>query len=334
MKFTFSRNTLLKITAVTITIGLLAILFSQIQVGDVIRTLAGIKSSYLIAGFLVYSISYLFRALRFQILLNKEIRTHDIFKIVCIHNLVNCILPARTGELSYVYLLKKVHKKATGEGIATLFMARIFDLFAIILLFLFSIFFIQDGSSAIIGTIWVVIAVIIILVALVILIFYSGRDLLNSIKCYSEKLNLVRWSSWRYILAKGEETIDCLEKTLSSGSYVYIQVVLLTSGVWLSLYAVIYLLVIGMGISLGFPETLFASTFTIVSTVLPISGIAGFGTIEGAWTIGFMLVGVPKEEAIISGFSYHLVTIVYFLILGLYGLLIQKIWIHIATNND
>jgi len=103
------RENISKILAVVITIALVAILLSQIRIADVIATLAGIDPLYLIAGFVLYVCSYFFRALRFHILLNGEVGLWDLFNIVCVHNMMNNILPARTGELSYIYLLKRFY---------------------------------------------------------------------------------------------------------------------------------------------------------------------------------------------------------------------------------
>jgi len=66
-----TRKTIAKLSAVVITIALVAILLSQIRISDVITTLAGIDPLYLVAGFILYACSYFFRALRFHILLNR-----------------------------------------------------------------------------------------------------------------------------------------------------------------------------------------------------------------------------------------------------------------------
>ena len=55
-----TRQTIAKISAVVITVALVAILLSQIQIADIITTLAGIDPLYLIAGFVLYVCSYFF----------------------------------------------------------------------------------------------------------------------------------------------------------------------------------------------------------------------------------------------------------------------------------
>jgi uncharacterized membrane protein YbhN (UPF0104 family) len=81
-----NEKTIVKISAVVITIVLVAILLSQIRIADVISTLAGIDPRYLIAGFVLYACSYFFRALRFHFLLNREIGLRDLFSDYLLKN--------------------------------------------------------------------------------------------------------------------------------------------------------------------------------------------------------------------------------------------------------
>ncbi len=318
--------TLTKAVAVVITIVLLAILLSQVSVADVVTTLTSINPLYLAAGFLLYACCYLFRALRFWILLNGELGLKDLFRIVCVHNMVNSILPARTGELSYVYLLKKVHRRSVGDGVATLVVARMFDIVVIVIFFLLALQLMRDTPSALVGFAWVGGVVLVIVIVSFTLLVYSGRFFLNCVKSLFEMFHFVRWNLVKFLLAKAEETVESLDRIKSPGLFKYLQLFLVSCGNWLSLYLLVYLLLMGMGISVGFCAVLFASTFVLISTILPVQGIGGFGTIEGAWTIGFMLIGLTKVDAISSGFIYHITLILYFLIFGIYGSLSLRVW--------
>lgn len=62
------------IAAATVTAVLLYLLLSQIDPHDIISTLKGIDASYLAGGFILYSLCNIFRALRFHILLDQEIK--------------------------------------------------------------------------------------------------------------------------------------------------------------------------------------------------------------------------------------------------------------------
>jgi len=106
-----TRRHLARASAVVVTAALLALLLSHVEMSDLVATLKSIEPGYVLLGLGAYASCYLFRALRFYVLLNREVRVADLFAIVCVHNMVNDILPARSGELSYIYLLKKLHHK-------------------------------------------------------------------------------------------------------------------------------------------------------------------------------------------------------------------------------
>ena len=72
------RETIAKISAVVITIALVAILLSQIRIGNIGKTLASIGPIYVIIGFVLYIFSYFFRALRFHILLNNKVSIRNL----------------------------------------------------------------------------------------------------------------------------------------------------------------------------------------------------------------------------------------------------------------
>ena len=318
-----NRKTITKISAVGITIALVAILLSQIGVSDVITTLAGIDPLYLIAGFVLYICSYFFRALRFHILLNKEVGLRDLFNIVCVHNMVNNILPARTGELSYIYLLKKLHGRKTGEGIATLFVARVFDFIAISLLFFISALIIRDLPEMIIKAVWVIAFFMVSIVILLITLLCFGNSFINLVRNFFRRFNLEKKYFVDYLLRKGEEMVEHFEEIKTTGKI--IELVIISVGIWLFLYSLNYTLIRAMDINLYFFAVLLGSTFAIFTTVLPIQGIGGFGTFESGWAVGFVTMGLAKEVAISSGFGYHIMILIYFMILGCYGILRIKI---------
>ena len=315
-----TRETIAKISTVVITIVLVAILLSQIQIGAVITTLASINPLFLIAGFVLYACSYFLRALRFHILLNRKVGLRDLFNIVCVHNLVNNILPARTGELSYIYLLKKLHNKKAGEGIATLFVARVFDFIAISLLFFISALMIQDLPEMIMKAVWVIGFLLVVIVILLTILLYFGESFLNRVRRFFRMFNLDKKYFADYLLRKGEEAVESFDEIKTNGKVRAIEVIIISFGIWLFMYSINYALITAININLDFFAVLLASTFSLFTTVLPIQGIGGFGTYEGGWTVGFIAVGLTKEVAISSGFTVHIIGLIYFLIMGIYGI--------------
>jgi len=75
------------------------------------------------------------------------------------------------------------------------------------------------------------------------------------------------------------------------------------------------------GYNFSFPAASLGTAFTKLTSVLPIYGIGGFGTTEGFWSLGFVALGVEKTTAIVTGFVYHIFSILYTLIVGITSLL-------------
>jgi len=307
-----------KISVVVITIVLVAILLSQIQIADVITTLAGIDPLYLAVGFVLYVCSYFFRALRFHILLNNKVSIKHLFSIVCVHNMANNILPARTGEASYVYLSKKLHNIPVGAGVASLMVARVFDLITISFLFFVSAILIRDLPDMVSKIIWLIVGLLVFVLLLLLALVFFGEIFIDLIRRVANGINALRFSSVQYLLRKGDEMARSFKLMKSKK---LLGCVFMTSMMlWCSQYSMLCILANAMGISLTIWCMVFAITFVFFTTILPIQSIGGFGIIEGGWALGFMVMGISKEISISSGFGFHIILLTFALVLGALGL--------------
>ena len=316
------KGKIVKLSAVVITIVLVAILLSQIQIGDVITTIAGIDPLYLIAGFVLYTCSYFFRALRFYVLLNKEVRLRDLFNIVCVHNMVNNILPARTGELSYVYLVKKLHDVPTGDGIATLIVARVFDFFTISFFFLISVMLIENLPPLTAKTIWFLVGFLILMLIILCSFLYSGKMFMDVIGRIATR-NGVKNRRWvQYLFRKAKETVQSFNEIKSKR--IIVTAILASMGLWIFTYSIIFAFAEGMHLQLGFLEMILAFTFLTAINTLPLRSVAGFGTTESAWTLVLMGFNIPMTVAIATGFGIHILLLGYVIIFGIFGLVLIR----------
>ncbi len=80
-----------------------------------------------------------------------------------------------------------------------------------------------------------------------------------------------------------------------------------------------------MGMNISIWKLNFALLFGALFALLPIHGPAHFGTMEAPWVVILYFLGVPKGDAITSGFSLHIIIIMYSIIMGLYGALSLRI---------
>jgi glycosyltransferase 2 family protein len=314
-----NRKTLTKITAICITIILVAVLFTQISPGDISRTLSQINPFFLAAAFIMYAGCYFFRTLRYSYLLDKEIPVKELFPIVCLHNLLNQILPAKTGELSYIYLIQKLHNRSTGEGIATLFLARMFDVISISVLFLISFIFIIPSVTANQGVIYSVIVLLLLFIGIMLLFLYKARFCMERVSAFLFFIHAGTTKAGNFIIKKGTETVTALEKSGSGGYYSYGVVFVLSCGIWGALYSCTIILVTAMNLDLPILFIIFACSFGFMTAILPVQGVGNFGSFEVGWTAGFISIGVPVELAISTGFGYHIINILFTILLGVYG---------------
>jgi uncharacterized membrane protein YbhN (UPF0104 family) len=67
-----------------------------------------------------------------------------------------------------------------------------------------------------------------------------------------------------------------------------------------------YVLLRGFGIETSFIKVVSGSSVGIMASVLPISGVGNWGTLEAGWAAGFLIAGLNKEKVIALGFGVHI----------------------------
>jgi hypothetical protein len=92
---------------------------------------------YLLAAFVIYYLGFPLRGFRWQRLLlyaGTKISLRDSTEIIFISWLVNCLVPAKLGDVYRAWLLKANYVVSLSRTFGTVFIERIFDLFAIAIL--------------------------------------------------------------------------------------------------------------------------------------------------------------------------------------------------------
>ena len=116
---------------------LLLIIFAlTIDIGEMWNTFEKANYLVLVPGILAYFLGVGFRTLRWQVLLSgiDKIKIQTLFPIVVIGYMANNILPFRLGELIRGYYLKNKTGVPTATALSTIFVERIMDGLALILI--------------------------------------------------------------------------------------------------------------------------------------------------------------------------------------------------------
>jgi uncharacterized protein (TIRG00374 family) len=195
--------------------------------------------------------------------------------------------------------------------------ARVLDFITISLLFFISSLFVSDLPEMFSNIIWVVVLFTALLAIFLIVLLYAGEIFLKFADAVFTTIKLNKNSVVNFFLRKAREVVDSFTNIKNNGKMM--ELFIISFVIWFILYSLNYTLIKSLDMDIGFFEVLLASTFVVFMSVLPVQGLGGFGTYEVGWTIGFIGIGLTKELAINSGIVIHIIGIIYYVLLGMYG---------------
>jgi uncharacterized protein (TIRG00374 family) len=257
-------------------------------------------------GSVAYLLAIYLRALRFRWLIHSTaVPPLQLFAITVFYHLSLMILPSKLGELSYPYLLNRRSGLGMTEGLASLIASRVYDFFIVLIIFLFAIIGFHDLLQI---NLPLTILFSVLLTLFVLFSFFHMSYALKWGAVFIEKIagwvglkdsKAIRWTQ-RKIHEMAEDFYAIKARKT------YYSVTLASLGSWMAIYFVCFAFMKGFGIELPLIEVVFGSTIAVIANALPISGLGNWGTLEAGWAAGFLIVGLPKEKAIATGFGVHI----------------------------
>ncbi|MBN1881673.1 MAG: flippase-like domain-containing protein [Deltaproteobacteria bacterium] len=279
----------------------LYLLWRSVDVAESLRTFSGVRIGTACAAAGIYIVQYFFLAVRWRLLNRGRVGIGSCYAITAVHNMTNNVLPFRTGELAYPYLLKRHFNIGLGDSTATLFYARIFDLVAMVLFFIGSLAFV---GRDVLQTIAESKGEILQFTLLVVLI---GGVLLGMYVLLDRWANNQDTEKHEGLRGKVRGAFRSLTEGLARVEIVSISVKMFVSSlaIFLARYAFFMYALRAFGIDLVFGESVAASTLAILGAIFPLQGVGGYGTVETGWVLGLVLIGVEAPTALMAGFGVH-----------------------------
>ena len=153
--------------------------FDWSEVGSLIR---GADPTFLLYAFLAYYATFPLRGLRWKYILSKtgtEVKLKDSTEILFLSWFVNCLVPAKLGDLYRAYLLRANYGASLSRTVGTVFVERIADIIVIAILALTAGYWSFRGRSRPeIDLIFIFgIIVAISLIIMLVVLRYGGRRL-------------------------------------------------------------------------------------------------------------------------------------------------------------
>lgn len=251
-----------------------------------------------------YFAALILKAVRFRFFLSHKISLSEMFSIVSAHSFWNNILPFRSGELSYLYLLRKHGAVGRGEGITSLLVARIFDASVVMIFFAISVaFFLPQGLTALFGkqiSVGIGFASAFIVGFALIIFYNSGAvgflDLVIA--------RFVRSKQAIRVFERIREVILSFSRVKNFSEF--LKFFFFSVAVWIADLFFVWAALEATDISLSFGGAFFIAAFPVAAALLPLQNPAGLGTFEGVLAGGLIILGISPAVAFGAGFLLHL----------------------------
>jgi uncharacterized protein (TIRG00374 family) len=265
---------------------------------------------YLLAAFVIFYLGFPLRGLRWTILIRQTgfpLQVRDATEIIFLSWLVNCLVPAKLGDIYRAYLLKINSTVSLSRTFGTVFIERILDLFAIVVLGLAAGFVsFRSGLPAEIQLVFAAGVVVVVLLAGGLLTMRNfGRRIIARLP----------------LPARIVEFYDRFEEGVfaSVGMRALPGLVVITGLVWATEATRLYLVVQALGMTdvhLGISGAFFIALSASLLTAIPITP-AGLGFVEGA-VVGLLTLvyKVPNTEAIAITVVDRTISVLTIIVLG------------------
>lgn len=274
-----------------------------------------IRWGWLGLALLAYLVNILLRALRFtNLIYSRPVKWLELIPVSALHNILMYILPAKTGDVTYIFIAKNRLDLALTEGTATLFAARFYD-FSVVALFLIILLpFSKDEMPDWIYLPAILFCVLILIGTLGILAFLkfdkskieSGILPLKVQEQTPAYQNRLRTAWNKFIVG--------LREIQEHGAHG--KVALITAGIWLCVYSNFYFAAKSMGLPVAFYHIAIISIVMIPLTLLPLQGFANIGTHEIGWTSVLVAFNYPYKTALAIAAGSHFILLLSVLVSG------------------
>lgn len=283
------------IVSIVLPIALLALFVRSLpgfRLDELPGTILAADPLLLLAAFLVFYIGFPLRGMRWASIVRRTgypLGTRDATEIIFLSWLVNCLVPAKLGDLYRAWLLKLNSPVSLSRTFGTVFIERILDLFAIVSLGLAAGFVsFRTGLPTEVQIVFAIGIVFVIGLAVGLLTLRNfGRRLLGRLP----------------VPPRIVEFYDRFEEGVFSsvGLRALPPLVVLTGLIWATEAMRLYLVVEALGlpdVHLGISGAFFIALSASLLTAVPLTP-AGIGFVEGG-VVGLLTIvyGVPQTEAL------------------------------------
>jgi len=299
----------------SLAVSLAAILYLAyaVDLAALVEALQTLDPWLLTAGFFVLVLNYLLRTWRFRLLFDsRNIAWPRLLGIVQLYGTLNFLLPARTGELTFPLLVKRLAGTEYSVGTGSLVAARLLDMLSLMVLLPFALFFsVGELPTAVLrgSLLFVILMLVAATLGLVVLYRYPLNDPPVGLSATRTTTRL-----GKFLKQTARHLRSSMRPTALPG------LIVLSSGVWLCIALNFHLMARATGADPPFFAAFAITLLMIPLSMLPLQGFANLGTHEVAWISVLAGLGLGMDTANRIALLTHLVLVLYVMLLGIMGL--------------
>lgn len=301
----------------------LLMLWGGVSPREVWRTLRGLPAWMFAASLGIHFTVYCLRSARYRALIPAERRPGfwPMMSVSSAHNLASYVLPAKSGEATYVLYLKGVCGVPGAVGLASLVASRLYDFAVMCTCLGAATLWLSFGEHWNVPrwSAWTFSAALVAGGLAFGLLALRGERVMGPLRLFLRTLRLDRTRAGRRLYDFSHRAAEALRQARGGTSVAGLLGI--TALIWIGVFGFYALLARGFGLPprIGPLEAVFGSGLATLSNILPINAMAGIGTQEAGWVLGFGVLGVERDTAFATGLAVHLVQLFNVVAMGLLG---------------
>jgi len=263
------------------------LLLSRINIKNVVEIIFNSDVKLLVFAFIIYYIGFIFKSLRWKILMGNiglEVKLTKVYEIYFLGQFINSILPGRIGDFYRAHLIKKDYGLARSKVIGTIFIEKLVDL-SFILIFLVISAFLVFGADIPknFREIIIILGIFLVVIAIISVSLISNLSI-KWISLFPKSLQLMH-----------KNFIEAYSESLNFKTFPLL--LLCTLSLWFFEFLMFFLVTISIGLKLKISLVLMVILIANLLLALPLTP-SGIGIVETGIAGALILVGVKNDIAV------------------------------------
>lgn len=255
--------------ALTVAVGLLLLVLALwgVDVGEVRAHIASANAGLLVAGAVLYLVSYFVRSLRWRLILRPVTRVSvsEAYSMLMAGYFLNYVIPVRAGEVAKSFFLKRLKGVPIATSLPTVFVDKLLEMVSIVFVVLMVPILSINVGGTLAVLIYVLLGLFLAAVGLLVLAYRreeaTTRLLCTAFSWLPKRLH-ARTSGWIALFVRGMGIARQNARAIVPLLALTAVAVLVDAGYFLLMFR-------AFSVDVGFARVLFGYTLLTLSYILP-----------------------------------------------------------------